>query len=182
MFDKQSAHNYIEMIVKMCFDVATKWGDSSFEDEKLAGHRERPMKDIEVKIPVLSFDKREGKRRKESVEGRDRRMYDRNVIDVFIPFVGDSVAFDISPSTKTLGARGSVSSDHIVLSFDDDDRLEQNLDGMVKMIEGNLQHLGRDLSSLPAQVSSAVDTAIRERKAQIDRKRELDAKRSFPIR
>lgn len=182
MFNKQSVFLYLDMVVSHCANAVKNWEEKIFEDdEKLSKKIHELTNDVAVSIPSFDFAKRKGTRRKESEDGRDGRTYTRDVVDVSIPFSGDAVAFDIDPSTKTLGARGIVSGSSLIMSFGDDERLEQNLDSMVKLIEGNLQHLARDLASLPARIGAAVDAVVAERKAQIARKRELDSKRSFPI-
>ncbi|RUW85195.1 hypothetical protein [Mesorhizobium sp. M1E.F.Ca.ET.063.01.1.1] len=185
MFHKQRVHSYIDMVVKICSERAQGWDEGAFEDESLARLRGDLMKEMDVAVPVLEFNKREGKRRKETRENTiDGRRHERDVVDVIIPFSGDSVAFDIAPSTQTLmhGTRAHVAPTSLTLTFEDNDRLETNLADTVRVIEANLQHLARDLESLPSQLTDAVDAVVKARKANIDRKRELDAKRSFPIR
>lgn len=182
MFDKIGAYEYVSRVVKQCHETALGWNDDSFVREALSAKREALLKEAEVTIPSLNFANREGSRRKESFAGRDGRRYEREMIDVTIPYSGDSVGFEIGPSTRSLGPRGNVSPTHITLSFEDDDRLETNLEQMVEQIEGNLRNLAADLKTLPTQVSSAIDAAVEKRISQIERKRELDSKRSFPIR
>lgn len=182
MFDKISAHEYVSRVVQQCHQMILTGADTLFDPDRLSARFAEILKEAEVRIPSLDFAKREGRRHKRPFVGRDGREYERDTIDVVIPYSGDTVAFEICPSTRSLGPRGHVANSRITLSFDDDERLEQNLQQMVEQIEGNLRNLAADLKTLPAQIQSAMDAAAKKRIAQIEHKRDLDAKRSFPIR
>jgi hypothetical protein len=138
----------------------------------LAGVLEKIVDAHALNVPVLRPAEKRGSR------GLVKKG---SVIRVSVPFSGDAMAFHIAPTQCVLGAKGDVDGDTLVITVQDDDRLQAEVEKRIKTIEGNLNNLRRDMDGcrqgLLQELQSAAEQQLTHLKAQRDR----DSKLDFPI-
>lgn len=181
LFNKQNVHDYKSGVVHLCAQMVNAWPEHVFSDGSLDTRIAEIESKARVAVPDLDLASRRGKRRQQSREDRFGRQVQYDVIDISVPFDGDAICFDLSPSSYTLGTRGRIQGNTLILTFPDNDRLESEVDEAVKTIANNLANLGKDLESLRTQVREAVSSSIGRRNDELERRKKLDASRSFPI-
>jgi hypothetical protein len=184
LFNGQPTHDYTRRIINSAIATIEKLQEADF-DQQAALVVEQAISSIPA-VPVLNLEKKSGKRVTEERQvsefgSRGTRQF--TFIDISIPIVGNATALVLAPSTRTLGIPGQVDDQKraVVIRFDDDDRLEAELERVIGLISTNLAHFENDMTNVSNEVRQTTSGLIARRKAAFAEQRERDSKRSFPI-
>ena len=182
LFNGQSTSAYFSTQIGFARSSISSAQDRYFLDGSIQEIKERILREARIQLPVLQIDKRKGKRVViESHGNRHSLGGKQTMIEVTIPFTGSGDAFILAPSTRTLGVPGEVRDKAIVITLPDDGNLEQELEAAIGKIQTNLGHFANDYKPFEAELIAAMNAAASARNEEIERRKALDAKRSFPI-
>lgn len=157
--------------------------ETTLTGPSLAGTLENIAQKNSFRVPTLNDTAKRGVRREV-----ERRIddYGRNtlvrvpVIDVHIPFDGNGDAFRISPSTSLLlSFPADVTYNELIVTVQDGDRTQQEIDDAINQIKQNLDHLRRDVAGF--DLVGELNGAAQARVAKITAAGERDSKLDFPI-
>lgn len=180
LFDRSSVHSYRNALVAEIPGFINAMRDGVLESSDAEDQLASFVAQKAPKIAVLNLEDRSGKRTK-TQEMHGGRLISQEVIAVSVPVSGNIQTLDITPTSMTLGARGTFSHQSLVLTLPDDERLEKDLNSLLATIQHNLDQLKKDLSGVQEQMFDAGKQAIDRKREEIKKRRSLDSGRSFPI-
>lgn len=136
-------------------------------------------------VAKLQPEGRKGKRRKEHRDTGDSgadHAIEVSLIDVTIPMEGHPNSLTIAPARANLIETPAAKiPGALLVTFDDDDDLDRNVDSFITQVSENLDRLRGEMETFKAQVRNAIGTITDRRVAQLRAQHERDRKRSFPI-
>lgn len=185
MFDK-SWSAVVDGAVRAAIAEVDKLDSSEFLKPSLPSSLDRIAGKFTLQVARLRPDEKRGKRREFEREISDyglERTVKASEVDVSIPFDGEAQSFEIAPSSTTLvyGSKVQVLSSELILTVSDDDQIERRVDEFVKPVTENLDRLRVEVERDLPRIRDAIDNRARQRKEEIERQKERDSKRSFPI-
>jgi hypothetical protein len=137
-----------------------------------------------LEVPRLDSDHKRGARRdmqKGVREFDEERLVNVSVIDVTIPFIGDSSGFHIAPNRCLLGSMGEVGGNAVVVTVPDDDQAQGKVDEFINQTDQNLDTLRRDIEQWKPHFLAELRRAADERMSKLKAARDRDAKLNFPV-
>ena len=108
-------------------------------------------------------------------------MVKGSMIDVVIPFDGDPIAFEITPTQCILGTTGQLQGQYLVISVMDDDYLQADLDRRLGDIQDNLRNLKHDVENAGKAMLQQLQITAEQRLVRLRKQKQRDSKFDFPI-
>jgi hypothetical protein len=154
-----------------------------FSSPHLATHAERIIETHTLKVAELE-QPTGGKERVLSNAGEPGipRLVKKKFIDVTVPFTGSEQSFTLSISNCNMIAREYRIERHaLILTLDDDDKLQDNVDDFMRRASENLELLRAAEKQHQPQLREAVLAAGERMKEKLAAEVERDSKARFKI-
>lgn len=181
-----SAHEYREQSMKNAIQATKALSKDELMSPTLAATLDSIARGGDLQVARLLPDQKHGKRRTEQRSRSDygqTRTVEVTLIDVYIPFEGEAISFQLAPSTSTIiQTPVKVAGNELVATFYDDERVQRDVDELIDQVSGNLDTLRKEMANLRTQIRSTIDSVANERKAQVEAQLQRDKKLSFPIK
>jgi hypothetical protein len=143
-------------------------------DPGLAGQIDDIVNSRVPKVATLRPEQRRGKR----IEIRPGY----SVVDVSIPFVGDEKSFHLAPTRTSIPSVAcQMQPDHLLIRFEDDDKLDQRVDTFAQAVSHTLDSLRAEVAAWVPQFRAALSAAAAARSNEFLAQQQRDKGRSFPI-
>ena len=112
----------------------------------------------------------------------ESRIVKHAMLDVTIPFSGDSNSFKLRPSQcALLSQRISLGETSLTLSVQDDQNAQREVDSVVNQLMKNLDALRAEYDQSKPQMEQAIQQAAESRKAKIVSENDRDKNLTFKV-
>jgi hypothetical protein len=157
-----------------------------FSSPELAGHLQRITEKYSLDVARIKPDAVEATGREEEIQSRDygrNFISKRKVLDIVIPFSGESQSFKLSPSqTSLLSHRLTLGNESLTFTISDDANADREVKTVVDQLTQNLERLRSEYEQAKPQLEATIQQAASSRKAEIAGEDERDKGRSFKVK